>query len=220
MTHQERTITKKISAHETLTVILRFDDRHRNGHATFAITGEVWDSRFRGSDRVTSCGCIHDTIAKHCPELAHLIPWHLTSTDGPMHYVANTVFFASDRDAWGLRAGERRQIRDGKTGLPAWRLVVTEGSALPGYVDAESLPAGRRVLEYAPWERIGEGKPRELDKARSAAVWPEATDDELTAEPDALRAALLARLPALLARFRADMEGFGFTWPTREESDR
>lgn len=41
-----------------------------------------------------SGGCIHDEVAKHFPELAHLIKWHLSSTDGPMHYVANTVYWA------------------------------------------------------------------------------------------------------------------------------
>jgi hypothetical protein len=213
---QERTISKQITAHETLTVTARFDDRHSNGHATFSITGYVSDARIRGRDKVTMGGCIHDVIATHLPELECLIPWHLTSTDGPLHYLDNTVYFASDRDHNGLLAGERRQIRNGKTGQLCWSLETVEGKDLPRYVDADTCPNGRRVAVYVPWERIGEGKARELDKARAAAVWPDATDAELCAEPDALRAALLARLPGLLARFRADMEAFGFTWPVVE----
>jgi hypothetical protein len=56
----------------------------------------------------------------------------------------------------------------------------------------------------------GEGKARELDKAREAAIWPEATDEELCA-PD-LADKLKARLPGLLADFRRDVESLGFTW--------
>ena len=57
-----------------------------------------------------------------------------------------------------------------------------------------------------------EGKARDLDAARSAAAWPEATDEELCAEPAVLREALERRLPGLLAAFRADMEACGFLW--------
>ena len=43
-----------------------------------------------------------------------------------------------------------------------------------------------------------------------AAIWPEATDEELTA-PD-LKERLEARLPALLEEFQAAVESLGFTW--------
>lgn len=56
----------------------------------------------------------------------------------------------------------------------------------------------------------GEGKERELNAARSCAVWPEATDEELTA-PD-LKERLLARLPALMEEFKRDVESLGFTY--------
>jgi hypothetical protein len=54
-------------------------------------------------------GCIHEDIAKHFPELMPYIKWHLTSTDGPMHYLANTLYHANDKDCWGKRKGEPRQ---------------------------------------------------------------------------------------------------------------
>lgn len=57
---------------------------------------------------------------------------------------------------------------------------------------------------------FSQGKARELDSARRAAIWPEATDDELTA-PD-LKERLEERLPALLDEFRAAVESLGFTW--------
>jgi hypothetical protein len=66
---------------------------------------------------------------------------------------------------------------------------------------------------------FGEGKERELDKARSVAVWPEATDAELSADKETLTAALLARLPALVAAFRADIEAAGFDWAPSETAE-
>mgnify|MGYP000122455735 CR=1 FL=1 len=190
-----------------LSVEMRFDDECRNGHNTFAITAEV---RVPNRRDIEAGGCLHDDIARVFPELAPLIRWHLTSTDGPMHYEANTVYFAGDRDHNGMRAGEVRQIRNGRTGQPCWILEAT--ATLPRYVDSEARPEETATLRYVPWTSTGEGKARELDKARNAAVWPEATDAELCVEPDALRLALRARLPALLAEFRAYMESAGFMW--------
>jgi len=57
-----------------------------------------------------------------------------------------------------------------------------------------------------------EGKVRELDSARHAAVWPEATDEELSVPKEELRRKLEARLPGLLSEFRAAVESLGFTW--------
>lgn len=56
------------------------------------------------------------------------------------------------------------------------------------------------------------GKPRDLDGARRAALWPEATDAELSVEPEQLRAKLKARLPALMAQMRREVEAAGFIW--------
>lgn len=70
---------------------VRHDDNCRNGHNSFAVTGEVY---IPGKRDVEACGCMHDEIAQHFPELAHVIKWHLCSTDGPMHYVANSLYWA------------------------------------------------------------------------------------------------------------------------------
>tara|TARA_Y100000310_G_scaffold112119_1_gene110545 strand:- start:59 stop:526 length:468 start_codon:yes stop_codon:yes gene_type:complete len=133
---------------ETYRIIanVRHDDECGNGHNSFSVTGDI--ERKQGTRWVEdSGGCIHGEVVKHFPELAHLIKWHLSSTDGPMHYVANTVYWAE------------------------------QGS---------------------------------YDNARSSAVWPDATDEELTA-PN-LKERLEERLPALLADFRADVEAFGMEW--------
>lgn len=71
----------------------RFDDDCRNGHNTFTITGTI-DRRSGSLWCDDSGGCLHDEIRKHFPELAPYIKWHLVSTDGPMHYIANTVYHA------------------------------------------------------------------------------------------------------------------------------
>lgn len=123
---------------------VRHDDRCGNGHNAFSITGEIYVPGRRDCE---ACGCLHNEIAKSFPELAPFIKWHLCSTDGPMHYLANTLYHAGDRD---------------------------------------------------------------LDAARSCAIWPEATDEDLLA-PD-LKAKLENRLPALMAEFRAAVESLGLVY--------
>jgi hypothetical protein len=156
----------------SMTVTVRYDDSLQNGANELSVTGTI-----RGPG-VDVGGCVHGDIAEHFPELSHLVPWHLCSSDGPLHYIDNTVYLAGDRDCWGLAKGE-----------------VGRGG------------------------RVGTGKERELDEARQSAIWPDATDDDLTSPGLADR--LRARLPALLAEFRRVIEEFGFdcldTTPTREK---
>lgn len=84
---------------------IRFDDECGNGHNSFSITGETrerYDNRWHEG----SGGCIHEEVTQFFPELAPFIMWHLTSSDEPLHYIANTKYHASDKDCWGRRAGE------------------------------------------------------------------------------------------------------------------
>lgn len=193
-------------------VKIRFDDSCKNGHQTFSITADVYTNESRRQNDIAAGGCMHEEIARRFPELAPLINWHLVSTDGPMHYIANTTYHASDADCYGLRKGEKQQIKNGKTGMPCWILTYT-GEKPEQYVDSDTKPADPAGhYTYEPWCRVGEGKERNLDAARSSACWPEATDAELSVSKEELTAALEARLPALLAAFRADMEACGFLW--------
>ena len=194
---------------ETYRIIanVRHDDDCGNGHNTFSVTGEI--VRKQGSRWVEdSCGCLHDEIARHFPEVAHLIKWHLSSTVGPMHYVANTVYLAGDRDHNGLKAGETRGMvkRDGSP-IYEWRaddgMQPYELRATGGGMESVTFHLVQRV-------RVGEGKERQLEAARSSAVWHDATDEELTAP--GLTERLEERLAALLADFRADVEAFGLSW--------
>lgn len=259
-------------ARAQIQVSIRFDDNCKNGHETFAITAEIANPGGHDQD-ILACGCCHEEIAEAFPELAPLIQWHLTSADSPMHYIANAVYLAGDRDHWGKRAGDvsrsetvlqfdavpiRHRI---PRGLEAFlREVATydpqgrEAALTPIAVAHVNKPgdsysfgpkyqfAGQPPLKWHECafdteeeaQRFGdafanhnptfhtlptawsEGKARELDAARSVAVWPDATDAELMQEPDALRAALEARLPSLQAGFRAAMDGAGFAWDASE----
>lgn len=214
-------------AEEAVRFEARFDDSCHNGHETFTISCDILGpvrrrGGYAGREDIGG-GADHDAIARAFPEVARLIPWHSCNTDGPMHYLANTIYRAGNRDHNGLRAGERRQIL-GRNG-PCWilRIVADDGteSDLPGVWNngaqgAEPPPLPGR-LAWVPHCLIGEGKPREIDAARRVAIWPDAPDSVLMAEPDELRAALTARLPGLLAAFKAEMIGAGFRWPDRRE---
>lgn len=90
---------------ERLIVTLRHDDECGNGHNTFAVTAEL--EEYRGDWwHWAAGGMLHEEIKKFFPELVPYLKWHLCSTDGPMHYLANSLYHASDKDHWGLRKGE------------------------------------------------------------------------------------------------------------------
>lgn len=250
--------------HAVIRAEVRFDDNCRNGHNTFAITADVRDSRYHGSRGEIAGGCCHEAIAKTFPELAHLVRWHLTSTDGPMHYIANTVYLAGDRDHFGRRKGEvasaERRISFGanpiKHRLPSKFIAFLE-AAKPhpgrGAYDFEviAVPHERDPKTYGTKYTYGgygsrwhecpfdnetrardflvalqtcepkfhtvpttwsEGKPRDLDAARRTAIWPDASDAELSVEPDQLKLALAKRHPHLMRAFRQDMEAAGLIW--------
>jgi hypothetical protein len=253
----------------TIRAEVRFDDECKNGHNTFAITAVIRDSRYRGDKREIAGGCCHDEIAAAFPELAPLIRWHLTSTDGPMHYIANTVYLAGNRDHWGKLAGEPRAwqtlIQFGDNPIkhnPGSKFVKWLESCVPLHGEArfdfEILPYDHKdrktygtkytfggfadkwhecpfdteqdaldflcalqtcnpkfVKAAVAW---GEGKARDLDAARRAAVWPDASDAELSVEPEQLKAALAARHASLVKNFREDMLTAGFIWADASEA--
>lgn len=98
--------TKTIDGEKVIMVAeVRFDDDCKNGHNSFSITGHGWYDRVKRDDWDFG-GCCHDMIAAMFPELAHLIQWHLFNSDGPMYYVANTLYHASNRDHNGRLKGE------------------------------------------------------------------------------------------------------------------
>lgn len=155
-------------------------------------------------------GRVPDSWILRCGQLdesdwpKHLRPlrrWHLCSVDGtPMHYIANTLFLAGDKDCWGLRKGETRQYKN-RAGELTWEPCHPGPPVMYGPTCPPPYTKGGVVIPYRAANQVGEGKARELDAARRAASWPEATDEELI---NATEETLMARLPALQAQFRAE----------------
>lgn len=91
-----------------ITARLRYDDECGNGHNTFSITADVVTPASRRRNDIEAGGCLHEDIARVFPELEPYIKWHLTSSDGPMHYIANTLYWLGYDLKWS----------DGKPGSP------------------------------------------------------------------------------------------------------
>ena len=98
-----RKIFQEDGRRKVLIATVQHDDRCGNGHNTFSITGEVWRANKAGEpigNDCEMCGCIHDVISEHIPELRKYIKWHLVSTDGPLHYLANAEYWAGGYPQW------------------------------------------------------------------------------------------------------------------------
>ena len=74
-------------------------------------------------------------------------------------------------------------------------------------IKALEQPANDGDIKYFPRYRVGEGKTPDLEAARHAANWPDATLEQLQSEE-----ALTARLDSLLTEFRQAVESAGFQW--------
>lgn len=182
---------------------VRHDDSCGNGRNSFAITGSIYKAGRRAGSAYIAGGCIHDEIAKYFPELESLLKWHLCSTDEPMYYVANTLYWAKDIPAKYTRfvylVGAPFGERDVLLGIFN---KADELDRLKTYF----APLGEDALR----EELKEQSPARaanLKNARSSAVWPDATLDQLRDEK-----ALRERLPALMVEFKAAVESLGMTF--------
>lgn len=201
-----------------IAAVARWNDHCKNGSNSFYLNILLLsDLTGRESDHF----CVDDapaSVRKTIPaRIKDAQKWNGCHPFGPWYYVENTLYHASERDHHGLLKGEVRQIRNGKTGELAWkRGYVNEAGEvvedLPSqYADGATQPHHPKLMvAYVPWNRVGEGKARELNHARSTAIWPDATDEDLTAP--GLEDRLKARLPALLVEFRKTIESLGLTW--------
>lgn len=267
VTTETREITHGDYAGCVIRAHVRFDDDCGNGHHSFAITAEIAKNDSFSAYSFVSGGCLHEEVAEFFPELANLIKWHLCSTDGPMHYISNTVYLASDRDHYGKRKGEPTRFDERvkfsnfpvtfacKSALMRFlkskangevysselvvKAVAHKDSGVAGayqfsdkytftgcdnmnWADApfdtkreaeefaEAIMGGY-TIELVP-ATFSEGKERDLNGARRAAVWLDAADEQLMADPTELKTALERRLPALMDDMRKDIENAGLTW--------
>ena len=169
----------------TLKVKIRYDDECGNGHNSFSITCQY--------------GCAHDLIETLCPDLAYLIKWHLCSSDGPMHYIDNTLYHALEHGPNKAWVYERERVIAG---------VKVKQNCLT-YTDLDKAQAMVDTNPDSLFLTVDEktAKVANLDYARSSAIAPDATPEQLRD-----RQWLEDRLPSLLAEFRADIEALGFIW--------
>ena len=136
--HQMKTCRKDYTGSdgraETIIVNIRYDDECGNGHNTFAMTAEIYtQDRQPGEPKrvhkngktvwMYACGCQHEEIAKHFPDLRKYLKWHLCDSNGPMHYVANTIYHTKARN---LNAARNTAI---------WQDATDEDLTAPGLED-------------------------------------------------------------------------------------
>ena len=204
--NQKLNLTKVIPDTKfTLCAQIRWDDECGNGHNTFLITGEVFE-RLDNSNKykTIACGCWHEEFAKAFPEYAHLTKWHLMTSEGPMHYLDNTLYLVDEyppKKGW-LYEGERLLKS------PKGSIKITETCIYYGDID-ELRAAVKMNPELNLWVKIneGSGKNSDLEGARQIAIAPNATLEQLQ-NPQWL----VERLPSLMEEFKRDIEALGFIY--------
>ena len=131
--NQKKTFTKyytESGKSYKIVATIRHDDECGNGYNTFAITANIYEIVNKNRKVWIAGGCQHEEIKKHFPELAKYIKWHLCGTDGPMHYIANTLYLAGDRDCWGHRQGKQRNFEAARVSA-IWEDATNEELSLP-----------------------------------------------------------------------------------------
>lgn len=184
-----------------IVVTVRYDDSCRNGYNMFSLTGTIQRLCARGWVDVCG-GCIHEDIAKQFPHLAPYVKWHLCSSQGPMHYIANTLHHADEHGppfAYVYYTGFIDPFH-----------LADEKERLLGYFNADKAAKAEGQEGYRVKWNNETSKTRNLEAARSSAVWPDASDDDLTTP--GLRQRLEDRLPLLLEEFKLAVEALGFIY--------
>ena len=190
---QKRSLRKDLED-SVIIAEIRHDDECGNGHNSFAITAEIYEPhRQPGEPTVThksgrkmwlnGCGCCHDEVRQHFPELAGLIRWHLMGTDQPMHYVANAVYWAGHTE---YRRSEFR--KDSKPTDPP-NIEHLKSTIVYGALHTDKDFDLNDVLYIDDRGVLGNEA-----AAKRLKDW------------------LIARLPALMQAFQNDVEAFGFTF--------
>jgi uncharacterized protein Usg len=213
LTKDQSETFKKDTENGWIKATVRHDDNCGNGHNTFSITAHICE-KHPTAPNSHSYGCQHGEIVEHFPELAPLIKWHLCSTDGPLHYIANTVYHATAYpEFWPI--GQKAWVDVSKGGR--WSVFkIASGKELASYVariakagfnpyTTEETPGDMR-FRVRPYKNTMH-KEADLGAARSSAVWPDATIDQLRSEEE-----LSARLPSLLGEFKGAVESLGFIY--------
>ena len=154
-----RTLTKTIGPGRTIEAKYGFHYLQGNRRPYFSITGTIRDKKTgdRRDGFIESCGCIHDQIRKHLPDVAHLIRWHRADDDAqPMHCSANGAHwlqFHHGISPW--KFDEYGQLaREGLTALDVFKSTVVyreDKDTMGDLLDpiAVEAPAGVIFENYA-----------------------------------------------------------------------
>jgi len=168
---------------KVVTVTIRFDDECNNGHNSLGITASVYEKNCPGGG---SFGCCHEDVVELFPELEKYIKWHLTSSDGPMYYVENTMYHADEHGPKYAHLYQKDVFGDShciKYGdIEEMQKIVDENEGYYLVIDTKTA------------------KTADLEAARSCAIWPDATLEQLQD-----RKVLEARLPGLMKEFENDI---------------
>lgn len=166
------------------------------GRAHFAIGGETevqYSPGYANGRRYwqeDSCGCLHEDVRANFPELAELIPWHLTAEDGPLHYATNAAYL------WDCAADGESGAADGFRRTVIFGALEDDAATYPG----DPSP-GREVVRALP--------PRGFSDLPSSDAYAARWGPEHLERRAAVRAWTAARLPRLMEAFWATMERHG-----------
>jgi hypothetical protein len=120
---------------EVIKAEVRYDDECGNGHNTFSITADIYDRYPRRGETTIGFagktywnyagGCCHDEVAKAFPELAPFIKFHLWSSNEPMHYIANGLYWAGHKGFRGTEKNDPPNLEHLKSTI-GWGLLQGE----------------------------------------------------------------------------------------------
>lgn len=178
-----------------LIINIRYDDACNNGHNTFSITGDLYTAGKRGDKHLICCGCIHDIIEKLAPDYKKYIKWHLCSSEGPLYYLENTLYWANPLKKFNhfvYLVDDEFKIKE-----------------LLGIFSLEDIEKIKSKYNNIIVETKPETYNREPDliNARKSAIWEDATIKQLQNKK-----LLLKRLPKLKAEFKKMVESLGFIY--------
>lgn len=199
----------------TLRLRVRYADTKNLGVAWFWIEGELRSPNSTMRTVLPLDEIRLRFVGPLFPEVLHLFPWIGCSLLGPSRYPEHAVWLASQYDP-AAPSSYFSQLRETLTGRLLWRYVMRvagkgfiDPAAQPLIVASEHQPDAASPFEYVPHTWLCEGKERDLAGARVAAIWPDATDEELCQDSELLDEALRARLPQVIAEFRSVLASTG-----------
>jgi hypothetical protein len=106
-----------------------------NSRPYFSVTGEIYRPGARDCE---CCGCIHDEIAKHWPELQPIIALHLSDDTGmPMHGAANSWYQLA---GYYNGAGERYHAGNNRGNHSGQYREPTPDECLQSFADYVRIP--------------------------------------------------------------------------------